>query len=70
MFFVSLDPTVGIEIKRARPCLIISPDEMNDHLKKTLRISSQGYCALINSPNFRNPASISALYGAPKLIRI
>jgi len=29
---VSLDPTVGREIRRARPCLVISPDEMNRHL--------------------------------------
>ena len=26
---VSLDPTVGSEIRKTRPCLIISPDEMN-----------------------------------------
>lgn len=26
---VNLDPTVGHEIKKTRPCLIISPDEMN-----------------------------------------
>jgi len=29
---VSLDPTVGREIRKARPCLVISPDEMNRHL--------------------------------------
>ena len=29
---VRLDPTLGSEIKKTRPCLIISPDEMNDHL--------------------------------------
>jgi len=26
---VNLDPTVGSEIKKTRPCLLISPDEMN-----------------------------------------
>lgn len=26
---VSLDPTVGNEIRKTRPCLVISPDEMN-----------------------------------------
>ncbi len=26
---VSLDPTVGTEIKKTRPCVVISPDEMN-----------------------------------------
>jgi mRNA interferase MazF len=29
VFLVNLDPTVGHEIQKARPCLIISPDEMN-----------------------------------------
>jgi mRNA interferase MazF len=29
---VSLDPTTGREIKKTRPCLIVSPDELNDHL--------------------------------------
>jgi len=30
---VNLDPTVGSEIKKTRPCVIVSPDEMNDHLR-------------------------------------
>jgi mRNA interferase MazF len=30
---VNLDPTVGSEIQKTRPCLIISPDEMNRFLK-------------------------------------
>jgi len=29
---VSLDPTIGSEIKKTRPCVVISPDEMNKHL--------------------------------------
>jgi mRNA interferase MazF len=29
---VNLDPTMGSEIKKTRPCVIISPDEMNRHL--------------------------------------
>jgi mRNA interferase MazF len=29
---VNLDPTMGSEIQKARPCLVISPDEMNRHL--------------------------------------
>jgi mRNA interferase MazF len=32
VFLVSLDPTVGHEIKKTRPCLVISPDEMNLHI--------------------------------------
>lgn len=30
---VNLDPTVGSEIRKTRPCLIISPDEINFHLR-------------------------------------
>src|SRR2546426_10320278 len=29
---VRLDPTVGYEIRKTRPCLVISPDEMNRHI--------------------------------------
>lgn len=29
---VNLDPTLGSEIKKTRPCVIVSPDEMNKHL--------------------------------------
>jgi len=30
---VNLDPTVGSEIKKTRPCVIISPNEMNKYLR-------------------------------------
>jgi len=30
---VNLDPTIGSEIKKTRPCLIISPNEMNKYLQ-------------------------------------
>ncbi|MDD3637568.1 MAG: type II toxin-antitoxin system PemK/MazF family toxin, partial [Bacteroidales bacterium] len=29
---VNLDPTIGSEIRKTRPCVVISPDEMNRHL--------------------------------------
>ena len=32
VFLVAMDPTVGHEIKKTRPALVISPDEMNEHL--------------------------------------
>ena len=32
VYLVNLDPTVGSEITKMRPCLIISPDEMNTHI--------------------------------------
>lgn len=36
VFLVNLDPTVGSEIKKTRPALIISPDEMNDYIKTVI----------------------------------
>ena len=30
---VNLDPTVGSEIKKTRPCVVLSPNEMNKHLR-------------------------------------
>jgi mRNA interferase MazF len=32
VYLVNLDPTVGREIQKTRPCLVVSPDEMNLHL--------------------------------------
>jgi mRNA interferase MazF len=36
VFLVSLDPTVGSEIQKSLPCLIISPDEMNRHIQTVI----------------------------------
>ena len=33
---VNLDPTVGREIRKTRPCLVISPDEMNHHIRTVI----------------------------------
>ncbi len=33
IILVNLDLTVGREIKKTRPCVVISPDEMNRHLR-------------------------------------
>ncbi len=30
---VNLNPTIGSEMKKTRPCVIVSPDEMNKHLR-------------------------------------
>lgn len=32
VYLVRLDPTEGQEIRKTRPCLVISPDEMNHHI--------------------------------------
>ena len=32
VYLVALDPTIGSEIQKTRPCLVVSPDEMNRHI--------------------------------------
>ncbi|MEZ0227594.1 MAG: type II toxin-antitoxin system PemK/MazF family toxin [Planctomycetota bacterium] len=36
VYLVALDPTVGSEIKKTRPCLVVSPDEMNHFLRTVI----------------------------------
>lgn len=36
VYWVSLDPTVGSEIQKTRPCLIVSPDDMNSALQRVI----------------------------------
>jgi mRNA interferase MazF len=36
VYLVNLDPTVGSEIQKMRPCLVISPDEMNPHIRTVI----------------------------------
>ena len=36
VWLVSLDPTQGVEIQKTRPCLVVSPDEMNQHLRTVI----------------------------------
>lgn len=33
IILVNLDPTIGSEIKKTRPCLVVSPNEMNKYLR-------------------------------------
>ena len=33
IWLAALDPTVGSEIQKTRPCVIVSPPEMHDHLR-------------------------------------
>lgn len=33
---VNLDPTVGSEIQKTRPCVVVSPDELNDNLRTVI----------------------------------
>ncbi len=36
VYLVNLDPTVGSEIHKTRPCLVVSPDEINHNLRTTI----------------------------------
>ena len=36
VYLVNLDPTVGSEIRKTRPCLVISPDEMNRWIRTVI----------------------------------
>ena len=36
VYLIALDPTVGTKIKKTRPCLVISPDEMNEHVSTVI----------------------------------
>jgi mRNA-degrading endonuclease toxin of MazEF toxin-antitoxin module len=41
VWLVNLDPTIGSEIKKTRPCLIVSPDEMNRHIYPLIAYRNQ-----------------------------
>jgi mRNA interferase MazF len=36
VWLVALDPTVGVEIQKTRPCLVVSPPEIHDNLRIVL----------------------------------
>jgi len=36
VYLVNLDPTIGSEIKKTKPCLIISPDELNQYIRTVI----------------------------------
>lgn len=36
VYWIDLDPTKGSEIKKTRPCIVVSPDELNRHLSTVI----------------------------------
>src|SRR5436190_16992923 len=36
VYLINLDPTVGSEIKKTRPCLVVSPDEINHNIRTVI----------------------------------
>jgi len=47
VYLVRLDPTQGSEIRKTRPCLVVSPDDLNEHLRTVIvapmTTGGQGY---------------------------
>lgn len=52
---VGLDPTIGSEIRKTRPCLVISPDEMNRSVRTVI-------VAPLTSTSKRYPTRISCSF--------
>ena len=52
IWLVNLDPTLGSEIKKTRPCVIVSPSELNQHLRTVMmaRMTSKGFAAPFRVP--------------------
>ena len=36
VYLINLDPTIGSEIQKTRPCVIVSPDEMNKYIRTVI----------------------------------
>ena len=56
VYLVTLDPTVGSEMRKTRPCVIVSPDEMNQHIRTVL-------VAPLTSKGTAYPTRIASRFG-------
>ena len=64
VWLAALDPTVGSEIRKTRPCLIVSPPEINDYLRTVVvaPMTTAGRSAPYRIPlNFRGRAGLIVL---------
>ena len=59
IWLVNLDPTVGSEIQKSRPCVVISPTEMHDHLRTAI-------VAPMTTKSRPAPFRIAVLHGGEK----
>jgi len=52
VWLVALDPTVGSEVRKSRPCVIVSPPELNLHLRTVIvaPLTSKGFAAPFRVP--------------------
>jgi len=56
VFLINLDPTHGVEIKKTRPCVVISPDELNEHLRTFI-------VAPLTAGSYRYPFRLACRFG-------
>ena len=63
---VRLDPTVGSEVRKTRPCLVVSPDELNEHLRTVIvaPMTTGGYAY-----PWRVPCRFRTVRGSSPLIK-
>lgn len=59
IWLVNLDPTVCSEIKKSRPCVVVSPPELNDHLRTVI-------VAPMTSKGFAAPFRVAVTHGGTK----
>ena len=59
IWLVNLDPTVGSEIRKTRPCVVVSPAEMHDHLRTVI-------VAPMSTKSRSAPFRISVTHGGKK----
>ena len=59
IWLINLDPTIGSEIKKARPCVVISPAEMHDHLRTAIIVP-------MTTKSRRAPFRIEVTHGGRK----
>lgn len=52
IWVVNLDPTIGSEIQKSRPCVVVSPSEMNAYLRTVMvaPMTSKGFAAPFRVP--------------------
>lgn len=56
VYLVELDPTRGSEIRKTRPCLVVSPDELNHHLRTVI-------IAPMTTASQRSPFRLTCRFG-------
>lgn len=59
IWLVNLDPMVGSEVKKSRPCVVVSPAELNDHLRTVI-------VAPMTSKGFAAPFRVAVMHGGTR----